>query len=140
MFSFSVSDACWECFSHSPFKWHWLISPSLGRFSPLPLPLQSIGSVYSGLMQGVGAAEKVFEFIDRKPTMVHDGSLAPDHVDGKVEFRNVTFSYRTRSATQVLQVSPMGTAPLTAPLAAAPSWPQEQTPAHGECQLPVRDV
>ncbi|XP_059683486.1 ABC-type oligopeptide transporter ABCB9 isoform X2 [Gavia stellata] len=63
----------------------------------------SVGSVYSGLMQGVGAAEKVFEFIDRKPTMVNDGSLAPDHVDGKVEFRNVTFSYRTRSATQVLQ-------------------------------------
>uniref|UniRef100_A0A674HF94 ATP binding cassette subfamily B member 9 n=1 Tax=Taeniopygia guttata TaxID=59729 RepID=A0A674HF94_TAEGU len=67
--------------------------------------MESIGSVYSGLMQGVGAAEKVFEFIDRKPTMVHDGSLAPDHVDGKVEFRNVTFSYRTRSATQVLQIS-----------------------------------
>ncbi|XP_075574247.1 ABC-type oligopeptide transporter ABCB9 isoform X2 [Pelecanus crispus] len=63
----------------------------------------SVGSVYSGLMQGVGAAEKVFEFIDRKPTMMNDGSLAPDHVDGKVEFRNVTFSYRTRSATQVLQ-------------------------------------
>ena len=72
----------------------------------MPLPFQSVGSVYSGLMQGVGAAEKVFEFIDRKPTMVNDGSLAPDHVDGKVEFRNVTFSYRTRSATQVLQVSP----------------------------------
>ncbi|KFR08311.1 ATP-binding cassette sub-family B member 9, partial [Opisthocomus hoazin] len=70
--------------------------------------MESVGSVYSGLMQGVGAAEKgfaekVFEFIDRKPTMVNDGSLAPDHVDGKVEFRNVTFSYRTRSATQVLQ-------------------------------------
>lgn len=77
----------------------------------MPLPFQSIGSVYSGLMQGVGAAEKVFEFIDRKPTMVNDGSLAPDHVDGKVEFRNVTFSYRTRSATQVLQVSLMGAEP-----------------------------
>ncbi|XP_074916203.1 ABC-type oligopeptide transporter ABCB9 isoform X2 [Chelonoidis abingdonii] len=63
----------------------------------------SVGSVYSGLMQGVGAAEKVFEFIDRKPTMVNDGTLAPDHVEGKVEFRNVTFSYATRSATQVLQ-------------------------------------
>ncbi|NWH40538.1 ABCB9 protein, partial [Chloropsis hardwickii] len=62
--------------------------------------MESIGSVYSGLMQGVGAAEKVFEFIDRQPTMVHDGSLAPDHVDGRVEFRNVTFSYRTRSSTQ----------------------------------------
>ncbi|XP_068767243.1 ABC-type oligopeptide transporter ABCB9 isoform X2 [Struthio camelus] len=65
--------------------------------------MESVGSVYSGLMQGVGAAEKVFEFIDRQPTMVNDGTLAPDHVDGQVEFRNVTFSYRTRSATQVLQ-------------------------------------
>ncbi|XP_006264262.2 ABC-type oligopeptide transporter ABCB9 [Alligator mississippiensis] len=65
--------------------------------------MESVGSVYSGLMQGVGAAEKVFEFIDRKPMMLNDGTLAPDHVDGKVEFRNVTFSYHTRPATQVLQ-------------------------------------
>uniref|UniRef100_A0A8C5URU1 ABC-type oligopeptide transporter ABCB9 n=1 Tax=Microcebus murinus TaxID=30608 RepID=A0A8C5URU1_MICMU len=63
----------------------------------------SVGSVYSGLMQGVGAAEKVFEFIDRKPTMVHDGSLAPDHLEGRVDFENVTFTYRTRPHTQVLQ-------------------------------------
>ncbi|XP_073864387.1 ABC-type oligopeptide transporter ABCB9 isoform X20 [Macaca fascicularis] len=63
----------------------------------------SVGSVYSGLMQGVGAAEKVFEFIDRQPTMVHDGSLAPDHLEGRVDFENVTFTYRTRPHTQVLQ-------------------------------------
>lgn len=63
-----------------------------------------MGSVYSGLMQGVGAAEKVFEFIDRQPTMVHDGSLAPDHLEGRVDFENVTFTYRTRPHTQVLQV------------------------------------
>ncbi|XP_021562402.1 ATP-binding cassette sub-family B member 9 [Carlito syrichta] len=65
--------------------------------------MESVGSVYSGLMQGVGAAEKVFEFIDRKPTMVHDGSLAPDHLEGRVDFENVTFTYRTRPHTQVLQ-------------------------------------
>ncbi|XP_006865440.1 PREDICTED: ATP-binding cassette sub-family B member 9 isoform X2 [Chrysochloris asiatica] len=63
----------------------------------------SVGSIYSGLMQGVGAAEKVFEFIDRKPTMVHNGSLAPDHLEGRVDFENVTFSYRTRPHTQVLK-------------------------------------
>lgn len=63
-----------------------------------------MGSVYSGLMQGVGAAEKVFEFIDRQPTMVHDGNLAPDHVEGRVDFENVTFTYRTRPHTKVLQV------------------------------------
>uniref|UniRef100_A0ABI7YN83 ATP binding cassette subfamily B member 9 n=1 Tax=Felis catus TaxID=9685 RepID=A0ABI7YN83_FELCA len=63
----------------------------------------SVGSVYSGLMQGVGAAEKVFEFIDRQPTMAHDGNLAPDHLEGRVDFENVTFTYRTRPHTQVLQ-------------------------------------
>ncbi|KAF6277566.1 ATP binding cassette subfamily B member 9 [Rhinolophus ferrumequinum] len=63
----------------------------------------SVGSVYSGLMQGVGAAEKVFEFIDRQPTMVHDGNLAPDHLEGRVDFENVTFTYRTRPHTKVLQ-------------------------------------
>lgn len=72
-----------------------------GRVSSPP---QSVGSVYSGLMQGVGAAEKVFEFIDRQPTMVHDGNLAPDHVEGRVDFENVTFTYRTRPHTKVLQV------------------------------------
>ncbi|XP_023576434.1 ATP-binding cassette sub-family B member 9 [Octodon degus] len=65
--------------------------------------MESVGSVYSGLMQGVGAAEKVFEFIDRQPTMAHDGSLAPDHLEGRVDFENVTFTYRTRPHTQVLQ-------------------------------------
>ncbi|XP_013359116.1 PREDICTED: ATP-binding cassette sub-family B member 9 isoform X2 [Chinchilla lanigera] len=65
--------------------------------------MESVGSVYSGLMQGVGAAEKVFEFIDRQPTMAHDGSLAPEHLEGRVDFENVTFTYRTRPHTQVLQ-------------------------------------
>ncbi|XP_006970766.1 ABC-type oligopeptide transporter ABCB9 [Peromyscus maniculatus bairdii] len=65
--------------------------------------MESVGSVYSGLMQGVGAAEKVFEFIDRQPTMVHDGNLAPDHLEGRVDFENVSFTYRTRPHTQVLQ-------------------------------------
>uniref|UniRef100_A0A8C5P858 ABC-type oligopeptide transporter ABCB9 n=1 Tax=Leptobrachium leishanense TaxID=445787 RepID=A0A8C5P858_9ANUR len=65
--------------------------------------VESVGSVYGGLMQGVGAAEKVFEFIDRKPKMVNDGTLSPENLDGKVEFRHVTFAYPTRPATQVLQ-------------------------------------
>jgi ABC-type multidrug transport system fused ATPase/permease subunit len=83
--------------------------------------LQSVGSVYSGLMQGVGAAEKVFEFIDRQPTMVHDGSLAPDHLEGRVDFENVTFTYRTRPHTQVLQVRGAQGLPEFFPLASGTS-------------------
>ncbi|GAA6109889.1 ATP-binding cassette sub-family B member 9 isoform X1 [Tachysurus ichikawai] len=65
--------------------------------------LESISSVYTGLMQGVGAAEKVFEYIDRKPKHNLDGQEAPDMLQGLVEFRNVTFAYPTRSETDVLK-------------------------------------
>ncbi|XP_041079715.1 ATP-binding cassette sub-family B member 9 isoform X2 [Polyodon spathula] len=65
--------------------------------------MENIGAVYTGLMQGVGAAEKVFEFIDRKPQLSSDGTLAPDTLKGLVEFKNVTFSYPTRPESQVLK-------------------------------------
>ncbi len=66
--------------------------------------LQSISSVYTGLMQGVGAAEKVFEYIDRKPKHILDGQEAPETFGGQVEFRNVTFAYPTRSEMDILKV------------------------------------
>ncbi|XP_034154754.2 ATP-binding cassette sub-family B member 9 [Pangasianodon hypophthalmus] len=65
--------------------------------------LESIASVYTGLMQGVGAAEKVFEYIDRTPKHSLDGQEAPDMLQGLVEFKNVTFAYPTRPETNVLK-------------------------------------
>ncbi|XP_026885088.2 ATP-binding cassette sub-family B member 9 [Electrophorus electricus] len=65
--------------------------------------LESIASVYTGLMQGVGAAEKVFEYIDRKPRHAPDGLEAPDTLRGLVEFHDVTFAYPTRPDTDVLK-------------------------------------
>uniref|UniRef100_A0A6Q2WUA0 ABC-type oligopeptide transporter ABCB9 n=1 Tax=Esox lucius TaxID=8010 RepID=A0A6Q2WUA0_ESOLU len=65
--------------------------------------LESIASVYTGLMQGVGAAEKVFEYIDREPKHPHDGKDIPDTCEGLVEFKDVTFSYPTRPETNILK-------------------------------------
>lgn len=65
--------------------------------------LESIASVYTGLMQGVGAAEKVFEYIDRKPEHPNDGKEAPEEFRGEVEFLNVSFSYPTRPDTEILK-------------------------------------
>ncbi|XP_029961299.1 ABC-type oligopeptide transporter ABCB9 [Salarias fasciatus] len=65
--------------------------------------LESIASVYTGLMQGVGAAEKVFEYLDRKPEHPADGTEAPDRCTGLVEFRDVTFAYPTRPETDILK-------------------------------------
>ena len=121
----------WSPLSRTPFislaPWRGGGLPALGcqrdRNMCLLRP-QSVGSVYSGLMQGVGAAEKVFEFIDRQPTMAHDGNLAPDHLEGRVDFENVTFTYRTRPHTQVLQVRRVLEAlpdrPLLHPVSCAP--------------------
>uniref|UniRef100_A0A1A8LEP9 ABC-type oligopeptide transporter ABCB9 n=4 Tax=Nothobranchius TaxID=28779 RepID=A0A1A8LEP9_9TELE len=63
----------------------------------------SIASVYTGLMQGVGAAEKVFEYLDRKPKHPAEGVDAPDICTGLVEFKDITFAYPTRSETDILK-------------------------------------
>ena len=66
--------------------------------------VQAMASVMAGLMEAVGAAEKVFELIDRKPEIDHhSGTEKPDKLDGVVEFKNVSFSYPTRPNVQVLK-------------------------------------
>ncbi|XP_054630293.1 ATP-binding cassette sub-family B member 9 isoform X1 [Dunckerocampus dactyliophorus] len=65
--------------------------------------LASIASVYSGLMQGVGAAEKVFEYLDRKPKHPDDGAETLDTCTGLVEFQDVVFAYPTRPETEILK-------------------------------------
>ncbi|XP_076027096.1 ABC-type oligopeptide transporter ABCB9 isoform X2 [Genypterus blacodes] len=65
--------------------------------------LESIASVYTGLMQGAGAAEKVFEYLDRKPKHPADGTEAPDSCSGLVEFKDVRFAYPTRPDNDILK-------------------------------------
>ena len=55
-------------------------------------------------MQAIGAAEKVFELIDRVPEIDHKaGKFQPAELKGRVEFQNVWFSYPTRPDVQVLK-------------------------------------
>ena len=65
---------------------------------------QSIGYVYTGLMQAVGASNKVFEFIDRKPDIPNSGKLSPAKLEGRLDFKDVTFAYPTRPEMDVLKV------------------------------------
>ncbi|XP_074975228.1 ATP-dependent translocase ABCB1-like [Caretta caretta] len=59
--------------------------------------------IYGDLMSSVGAAEKVFKYLDREPAVATDGTLAPDSLHGHVSFRNVSFSYPSRPGVQVLK-------------------------------------
>ncbi|KAL4224077.1 ATP-binding cassette sub- B member 9 [Mactra antiquata] len=65
--------------------------------------VDSMGYVYTGLMQAVGASEKVFEYIDRKPSISHHGNVICDKIQGYIEFKNVCFSYPSRPDVQVLK-------------------------------------
>lgn len=67
--------------------------------------IRQLGEVWTGLMQSVGAARKVCEYIDRKPNLDLDGDYIPEKVTGKIEFRNVSFSYPTRPQNKILRVS-----------------------------------
>ena len=63
-----------------------------------------MASVMAGLMDAVGAAEKVFELIDRQPDIDHhSGEDQPDKLSGVVEFKDVSFSYPSRPNVQVLK-------------------------------------
>lgn len=46
---------------------------------------------------------KVFQYIDREPEIPNDGTLAPADFTGRVVFKNVSFSYPTRSDSDVLK-------------------------------------
>ncbi|KAI1703534.1 ABC transporter transmembrane region domain-containing protein [Ditylenchus destructor] len=69
--------------------------------------LRELGEVWNGLMQAVGSSRKVFDLIDRKPKFQNNGRIAPDGrnatMEGKIEFRNVKFSYPTRPDIPVMQ-------------------------------------
>ncbi|PAV72778.1 hypothetical protein WR25_15285 [Diploscapter pachys] len=65
--------------------------------------LRQMGEVWTGLMQSVGASRKVFEYIDRQPRIEHKGTMQPPEVKGRIEFRNIHFSYPIRSAIPILR-------------------------------------
>ncbi|XP_041346631.1 ATP-binding cassette sub-family B member 9-like [Gigantopelta aegis] len=66
--------------------------------------LDSLASVYTGIMQAIGASHKVFEYIDRKPVLsTSAGKFIPDTLDGKMDFRDVSFAYPSRPETLVLK-------------------------------------
>lgn len=56
------------------------------------------------MLNSVGAAKKVFEYLDREPQVSTDGKLQPDVVKGHVRFQGVSFAYPSCPENKVLQV------------------------------------
>ncbi|XP_067865028.1 antigen peptide transporter 2-like [Heterodontus francisci] len=65
--------------------------------------VRTLVHIYSEMTHSVGAAAKVFEYLDRKPSVHTDGKLVAETLKGHVMFQNVSFSYPTRPEIQVLK-------------------------------------
>ncbi|XP_053456930.1 antigen peptide transporter 2 [Nycticebus coucang] len=49
--------------------------------------------MFGDMLSNVGAAEKVFSYLDRQPNLPCPGELAPTTLQGLVEFQDVSFAY-----------------------------------------------
>ena len=62
-----------------------------------------LSGFYSELMKGVGAASRLFELQDRKPTISPTVGKAVRSARGPIEFKHVGFSYPTRPAVKIFE-------------------------------------
>ncbi|XP_026868099.2 antigen peptide transporter 1 isoform X1 [Electrophorus electricus] len=65
--------------------------------------LEALISYYPHVKKAIGASEKIFEYVDRKPDIPPEGTLAPDALEGHVRFNNVTFAYPSRPGENILK-------------------------------------
>lgn len=60
-------------------------------------PLVSIGNVYNQALSSMAGAERVFRFLDHKPSWQDAPDVQPVALHGRVEFRGLTFAYNPES-------------------------------------------
>lgn len=57
-------------------------------------PLRMLADKFNVLQMGMVAAERVFGVLDSKEHLHNNGSYKPEHIDGKITFEDVHFSYK----------------------------------------------
>ncbi|TNN27781.1 Antigen peptide transporter 2 [Liparis tanakae] len=76
--------------------------------SDLGKNFRTLTFIFGDMLNSVGAAGKVFEYLDRKPEVCMEGTLQPDQLTGHVIFHELNFAYPTSPNKAVLQVSSGG--------------------------------
>ncbi len=66
------------------------------------MSLSALADLWSDFARARGASERVFELIDREPTVDSGGGAQLDRVEGRVAFDRVGFSYPVRPDVRVL--------------------------------------
>ncbi|MCO5946291.1 ABC transporter ATP-binding protein [Mucilaginibacter flavidus] len=79
-------------------------------FSQVMRPAKAISDSFSNIHQGIAAGERVLQLIDEKPMIVDAANaIAVNGFNEKIEFRNVSFSYKEREVlTRINLIVPKG--------------------------------
>ncbi|XP_074508784.1 antigen peptide transporter 1 isoform X1 [Sebastes fasciatus] len=65
--------------------------------------LEAVMRYYPEVMKAIGASEKIFEYLERKPKVPPNGTLAPKNLKGHIQLKNVSFSYSGKTDNLVLK-------------------------------------
>ncbi|XP_062841412.1 antigen peptide transporter 1 [Trichomycterus rosablanca] len=65
--------------------------------------VEALISYYPSVKKAIGTSEKIFEYVDRKPNVPPDGTLAPENLKGHLRFSNVAFNYPSRPEENILK-------------------------------------
>ncbi|XP_044027715.1 antigen peptide transporter 2a [Siniperca chuatsi] len=65
--------------------------------------IRTLTYIFGDMLNSVGAAGKVFEYLDRKPQVSTEGKLKPDQLAGAVSFHHLNFAYPSCPNKTVLQ-------------------------------------
>lgn len=63
----------------------------------------AVAELWTDFMRAAGAAERLFEILDRTPLVPTTGGTRLEQVKGRIEFSEVSFSYPTRADLPVLK-------------------------------------
>jgi ABC-type multidrug transport system fused ATPase/permease subunit len=66
------------------------------------MALGGLADLWADFMRAAGAAERVFELLDRVPAIPAEGGVQPGHTEGRVVLAGVRFAYPTRADVRVL--------------------------------------
>ncbi|XP_050404463.1 ATP-binding cassette sub-family B member 10, mitochondrial [Patella vulgata] len=66
------------------------------------ISIAGLSSFYTELMRGLGASSRIWQLVEKQPTIPLTGGIIPSTpVQGNIEFRNIGFHYPTRSDVSI---------------------------------------
>jgi ATP-binding cassette subfamily B protein len=114
------------------------------------MALSTLADLWSDFARARGASERVFELLDREPTVDAGGGTLLDTVTGRVEFDRVGFAYPSRPEVEVLSEVGLTLEPGTVTALVGPSGAGKSTvagllmrlydPSSGSIRLDGRDL